>query len=57
LKRAFGDDSLSPRDAAKKVKVSYATAGRYHALWDEEIRKGREKRLIPQIEEALEEFR
>jgi hypothetical protein len=53
LKRAFINDAMSPADAAKKAGVSYATAVRYYGLWDQEIRKGREKQLLPQILESM----
>jgi hypothetical protein len=53
LKSAFIDDALSPGDAAKKAGVSSATAVRYYELWDEEIRKGREKQLVPQMLESM----
>jgi hypothetical protein len=53
LKHAFINDAMSPADAAKKTGVSYATAVRYYELWDQEIRKGREKQLLPQILESM----
>jgi len=53
LKSAFIDDAMSPGDAAKKVGVSYGTAVRYYELWDKEIRKRREKQLVPQILESM----
>ena len=53
LKNAFIEDAMSPGDAAKKAGVSYATAVRYYELWDEDIRKGREKQLLPQIQESI----
>ncbi len=53
LKSAFINDAMSPGDAAKKSGISYATAVRYYELWDADIRKGREKQLMPQIEESI----
>jgi hypothetical protein len=53
LKSAFINDAMSPGDAARQVGVSHGTAVRYYELWDEEIRKGREKQLLPQMLESM----
>jgi len=53
LKDAFIREAMSPGDAAKKAGVTYATANRYYERWGDEIRKAREKQLIPQFEESI----
>jgi hypothetical protein len=53
LKRAFIDDALSPTDAAKAAGTTYATAVRYYEKWGDEIKRERERLLMPQLEASL----
>jgi hypothetical protein len=53
LKRAFINDALSPTDAAKAAGTTYATAMRYYEKWGDEIKTGRERLLMPQLEASL----
>jgi transposase-like protein len=53
LKRAFIDDALSPTDAAKAAGTAYATAMRYYEKWGDEIKRERERLLMPQLEASL----
>ena len=56
LKRAFIDDALSPTDAAKAAGTTYATAKRYYEKWGDEIKRERERLLMPQLEASLNRF-
>ena len=53
LKRAFINDALSPTDAAKAAGTTYATAVRYYEKWGDEIKRERERLLMPQLEASL----
>ena len=53
LKNAFIAEGKTPGQAAKDAGTSYATAKRYYDLWDDEIKKGLESALIPQLEQSL----
>ena len=53
LKNAFMAEGKTPGQAAKDAGTSYATAKRYYELWDEEIKKGLENALIPQLEQSV----
>ena len=54
LKNAFVAEGKTPGQAAEAVGTSYATAKRYYELWDDEIKKGLESSLIPQLEQSVE---
>jgi hypothetical protein len=53
LKKAFTEDAMSPGQAAQAVGVTYATAKRYYELWDDEIKRSLESRLLPEPEASL----
>jgi hypothetical protein len=53
LKKAFTEDAMSPGQAAHAAGVAEATAKRYHELWDKEIKRSREARLLPELEASV----
>jgi len=53
LNKAFTEDAMSPGQAAQVPGVTYATAKRYYLLWDKEIKRSLESRLLPTLEASV----
>jgi hypothetical protein len=56
LKRAFIEERMSPGQAANKVGIAASTANRYYEKWDAEIREGRRKQLLPELQESIKKL-
>ena len=53
LKGAFTEQAMTPGQAAQAAGVTYATAKRYYELWDKEIKRSLESRLLPSLEASV----
>jgi hypothetical protein len=55
LKAAFIEKAMSPSQAAQAVGIAAATAKRYYELWDKEIKRSLESRLLPELEASVKQ--
>lgn len=53
FKRAFIENAMAPGQAAQTVGVTYATAKHYYELWDKEIKRSLESKLLPELEASV----
>ena len=53
LKKAFTEQAMSPGQASQAAGVTHATAKRWYDKWADEIKRGLESRLMPELEASV----